>query len=44
MLQQNIFGDRNYKQKLVDFSIDNISDLAGKTKIIEKYIRALESG
>ncbi len=44
MLQQNIFGDRNYKQKLAAFSIDNIPNLAGKKKIIEEFIRALDSG
>ena len=44
MQQQNIFGDRNYKQKLANFSIDNISDLEDKKKIIEGYIKALESG
>ncbi|MDX9881690.1 MAG: TaqI-like C-terminal specificity domain-containing protein [Prolixibacteraceae bacterium] len=44
MLQQCIFGDRNYKQKLANFSIDDISELNAKTGIISKYIKALESG
>lgn len=44
MLQQNIFGDRNYKQKLANFNIDSISDLESKKKIIEEYLRSLESG
>ncbi|MDQ1352405.1 MAG: hypothetical protein QG657_2711 [Acidobacteriota bacterium] len=44
MQQQNIFGDRNYKQKLTNFSIDTIADLEGKKRIIESYIRTLESG
>jgi tRNA1(Val) A37 N6-methylase TrmN6 len=44
MMRQNIFGDRNYKQKLTNFDIDGIQNLANKKKIIEKYTRALESG
>jgi type I restriction-modification system DNA methylase subunit len=42
--QQVIFGDRIYKQKLSNFSLDTIPDLTAKKKIIEKYIRALGSG
>lgn len=44
MLQQSIFGDRNFKQKFTNFSIDDISELKTKTEIISKYIKALESG
>ncbi|MDO8951186.1 MAG: TaqI-like C-terminal specificity domain-containing protein [Draconibacterium sp.] len=44
MLQQKIFGDKNYKQKLANFSVDNISELKTKIEIISKYIKALESG
>jgi hypothetical protein len=42
--QQTIFGDRIYKQKLSNFSLDTMPGLTAKKKIIEKYIRALESG
>jgi type I restriction-modification system DNA methylase subunit len=41
---QAIFGDRIYKQKLSNFSMDTIPALTVKKKIIEKYIRALRSG
>lgn len=44
MLHQKIFGDKNYKQKLANFSIDDIFELKTKTEIISKYIKALESG
>lgn len=44
MLQQKIFGDKNYKQKLANFSIDDIFELKAKTEIISKYIKSLESG
>ena len=44
MLQQNIFGDRNYLQKLTNFRLDDTADLATKTEIIEKYIKSLDSG
>ncbi|KAF0239136.1 MAG: hypothetical protein FD181_521 [Prolixibacteraceae bacterium] len=44
MLQQKIFGDKNYRQKLANFSIDDISELKTKTEIISKYIKAIESG
>jgi len=44
MLQQKIFGDKNYKQKLANFNVDDISELKTKTEIISKYIKSLESG
>lgn len=44
MLQQNIFGDRNYKQKLADYSLIEVENLEAKTALISKYIKALESG
>ncbi len=44
MLQQTIFGDRNYKQKLTNFSLETIADLPAKKQIIDKYILTLNSG
>jgi len=44
MIHQNIFGDRNYKQKLAGFSMESIPDLANKTRLIENFIRSIESG
>ncbi|MDP1621247.1 MAG: TaqI-like C-terminal specificity domain-containing protein [Bacteroidales bacterium] len=44
MLQQNIFGSKIYLQKLANFRIDDKIDLAAKTEIIAKYIKALDSG
>ena len=44
MLQKNIFGGRNYLQKLINYHIDDTVDLSAKKDIIAKYIKALESG
>ncbi|MDP3642960.1 MAG: TaqI-like C-terminal specificity domain-containing protein [Bacteroidota bacterium] len=44
MLQQNIFGDRNFKQKLAAYSLTGIDNLEAKTNLISKYIKSLESG
>jgi len=42
MLQQNIFGDRSYKQKLANFSIDTIADLEGESLLDILYRERLE--
>ncbi|MFA6923288.1 MAG: TaqI-like C-terminal specificity domain-containing protein [Bacteroidales bacterium] len=44
MLQQNIFGDKNFKQKLALFNLNEIENLEAKTNTITKYIKSLESG
>lgn len=44
MLQENIFGGRNYLQKLANFRISDAIDLSVQTEIIAKYVKALESG
>ncbi len=44
MVQQNIFGGRNYLQKLNNFRLDDDGKISVITEIINRYIKALESG
>lgn len=44
MEQQYIFGDRNYKNKLANFNIDSILNTEEKKRLIETYIKSLNSG